>query len=108
MISVSRFDGLPPGEEVGWQAEIERCAYRLWERRGRRHGFDLEDWLEAEQRAESESREIEYREADEPLSIRRENGTCHRCLDELFADSGEDNSLSSASMWAHSQILLGP
>lgn len=28
--------------------EITRVAYELFERRGRVHGHDLEDWLEAE------------------------------------------------------------
>ena len=29
--------------------EVARAAYELFERRGRVHGHDLEDWLEAEQ-----------------------------------------------------------
>ena len=28
--------------------EVARVAYELFERRGRTHGHDLEDWLEAE------------------------------------------------------------
>ncbi len=28
--------------------EIARVAYELWEHRGRAHGHDFEDWLEAE------------------------------------------------------------
>lgn len=28
--------------------EIARLAYELYEKKGRRHGCDLEDWLEAE------------------------------------------------------------
>ncbi len=28
--------------------EISQRAYALYERRGRQHGFDLEDWLRAE------------------------------------------------------------
>ena len=28
--------------------EISRVAYKLFERRGFKHGHDLEDWLEAE------------------------------------------------------------
>ena len=28
--------------------EITRVAYELYEKRGRAHGHDLEDWLEAE------------------------------------------------------------
>jgi hypothetical protein len=27
---------------------IAAKAYELWEQRGRRHGYDLEDWFEAE------------------------------------------------------------
>jgi hypothetical protein len=27
---------------------IARRAYELWDLRGRRHGFDVEDWLDAE------------------------------------------------------------
>ena len=30
------------------QAEVARVAYQLFERRGRVHGHDLQDWLEAE------------------------------------------------------------
>jgi hypothetical protein len=27
---------------------VRELAYRLWAARGRQHGFDLEDWLDAE------------------------------------------------------------
>lgn len=30
------------------QEEVARVAYELWERRGRAHGGDVSDWLEAE------------------------------------------------------------
>ena len=30
------------------QNEVAQAAYELFERRGRVHGHDLEDWLEAE------------------------------------------------------------
>lgn len=36
------------GEFVGDPEEVARAAYGLFERRGRAHGHDLEDWLEAE------------------------------------------------------------
>jgi len=37
------------GLEPPSRDEIERLAYRLYERRGRRDGRDLDDWLTAEQ-----------------------------------------------------------
>jgi hypothetical protein len=30
------------------QEQIAQRAYQLWEKRGKAHGSDLEDWLEAE------------------------------------------------------------
>ena len=36
------------GELVGDPEEVARVAYEFFERRGRAHGYDLEDWLEAE------------------------------------------------------------
>jgi len=30
------------------QGEVARVAYELFEQRGREHGHDLEDWIEAE------------------------------------------------------------
>jgi len=30
------------------QEQIERRAYELFEQRGRIHGFDIDDWLQAE------------------------------------------------------------
>lgn len=39
---------------VGWEQpsasadEVAQVAYELFERRGRMHGYDLEDWIEAE------------------------------------------------------------
>ena len=33
--------------------DIARLAYELFERRGRRHGAELEDWLEAERQLTS-------------------------------------------------------
>ncbi len=35
--------GYPAREEA-----IRRRAYELFERRGRKHGYDLQDWLDAE------------------------------------------------------------
>ena len=37
-----------PGELEALRARIEERAYQLYEQRGRREGYDLEDWLEAE------------------------------------------------------------
>jgi DUF2934 family protein len=37
------------GVEPPSRDEIERLAYRLYEKRGRRDGRDLDDWLDAEQ-----------------------------------------------------------
>ena len=30
------------------QDAISSCAYRLYEQRGREHGYDVDDWLRAE------------------------------------------------------------
>ena len=38
------------------QAQIARKAHELHQQRGRRHGFDLEDWLEAERQVLGEGR----------------------------------------------------
>ena len=35
-------------EPVRDPQEVARVAYEFFERRGRAHGYDLEDWLEAE------------------------------------------------------------
>ena len=44
--------------------EIARVAYELYEKRGRAHGHELENWLEAErivmERHERHAREIEH------------------------------------------------
>ncbi|MDP2754083.1 MAG: DUF2934 domain-containing protein [Nitrospirota bacterium] len=44
--------------------EIARVAYELYEKRGRAHGHELEDWLEAErivmERHERHAKEIEH------------------------------------------------
>jgi len=44
--------------------EIARVAYELYEKRGRAHGDELEDWLEAErivmERHERHAKEIEH------------------------------------------------
>jgi hypothetical protein len=37
-----------PAEDL--HTRIAECAYDLYERRGRQHGFELDDWLEAERR----------------------------------------------------------
>ena len=38
-------NGVPPSN---LRARIEQLAYQLYEQRGRRHGDDWKDWLEAE------------------------------------------------------------
>lgn len=45
---------------------IEKRAYELYERRGREHGHDLEDWVEAE--AEIFGRRDSYPSAEEGSS----------------------------------------
>jgi len=44
--------------------EIARVAYELYEKRGKAHGYELEDWLEAErivmERHERHAKEIEH------------------------------------------------
>jgi hypothetical protein len=37
------------GESPSASGDIERRAYERYEARGREHGHDLQDWLEAEQ-----------------------------------------------------------
>jgi hypothetical protein len=39
----------PQEEAVDYTAEIAEVAYSYWESRGRQHGYDVEDWLAAEQ-----------------------------------------------------------
>ena len=33
---------------VSKEDAVRELAYRLWAARGRQHGFDLQDWLDAE------------------------------------------------------------
>ena len=33
---------------VSKEDAVRELAYRLWAARGRKHGFDLQDWLDAE------------------------------------------------------------
>lgn len=44
--------GNPPSNPIelpdGMWERIARKAYELWEQRGRRTGYDFEDWLDAE------------------------------------------------------------
>ncbi len=35
---------------VSKEDAVRELAYRLWAARGRQHGFDLQDWLDAEWR----------------------------------------------------------
>ena len=51
-------------KKKGIYDEIARVAYELYEKRGRAHGHELEDWLEAErivmERHERHAKEIEH------------------------------------------------
>ena len=38
----------PSAISDGWQKQIERLAFQLYEARGREDGHDLDDWLRAE------------------------------------------------------------
>jgi len=38
----------PPAETGDIQEQIRQRAYELFEQRGCQHGFDVEDWLQAE------------------------------------------------------------
>lgn len=42
--------GQMPGAGEDLHSRIAECAYDLYERRGRQHGYELDDWLEAERR----------------------------------------------------------
>ncbi|HLE09320.1 MAG TPA: DUF2934 domain-containing protein [Thermodesulfobacteriota bacterium] len=48
--------------------EIAKTAYELFEKSGRVHGRDVENWLEAERIVKAMSRESEKREARKPAS----------------------------------------
>jgi len=51
-------------KKKGIHEEIARVAYELYEKRGRAHGHELEDWLDAErivmERHARHAKEIEY------------------------------------------------
>jgi uncharacterized protein involved in type VI secretion and phage assembly len=55
--------------------EIAKVAYELYEKRGRAHGNELEDWLEAErivmERHERHAREMEH---EAPISEKEKRG----------------------------------
>ncbi len=42
-----------PGN-AAMEEEIRRRAYELFERRGKKHGYDLQDWLHAEGQVSAE------------------------------------------------------
>jgi Protein of unknown function (DUF2934) len=42
------FDSSHRPSETSRQQQIETRAYKLYEQRGREHGRDVEDWLQAE------------------------------------------------------------
>jgi Protein of unknown function (DUF2934) len=51
-------------KKKGIYDEIARVAYELYEKRGRAHGYEKEDWLEAERivmkRHERHAKEVEH------------------------------------------------
>jgi hypothetical protein len=51
-------------KKKGIHDEIARVAYKLYEKRGKAHGHELEDWLEAEkivmEKHERHAKEIEH------------------------------------------------
>jgi len=52
----------------GLHDEITRVAYELYEKRGRAHGHELEDWLEAE-RIVTEKHERHARETEQEAEV---------------------------------------
>lgn len=49
-------------DEKGLYKETEKLAYEIHEKRGKVHGYDLDDWLEAERMVlERFAKEIETR-----------------------------------------------
>jgi hypothetical protein len=47
-ISAKADSTLPPAVRTLSESEIAKRAYEIFERRGRGHGADMEDWLNAE------------------------------------------------------------
>lgn len=52
----------------GLHDEITRVAYELYEKRGRAHGYELEDWLEAE-KIVMEKHERHARETEQEIDV---------------------------------------
>jgi hypothetical protein len=52
----------------GLHDEIARVAYELYEKRGRAHGLDLKDWLEAE-KIVTEKHERHGRETEQQTDV---------------------------------------
>ena len=52
----------------GIHDEIARVAYELYEKRGRTHGYEFEDWLEAE-KIVMEKHERHARETEQEVDI---------------------------------------
>jgi hypothetical protein len=42
---------MTPQSQAQLRALTEKMAYELWEKKGRRHGQDVENWIEAEKMA---------------------------------------------------------
>ena len=51
-------------KKKGIYDEIARVAYELYEKRGKTHGYEIEDWLEAErivlERRKRHAKEVEH------------------------------------------------
>jgi hypothetical protein len=54
--------------EKGLHDEVARVAYELYKKRGRAHGHDLEDWLEAE-KIVTEKHERHARETEQQADV---------------------------------------
>jgi len=54
--------------EKGLHDEVARVAYELYKKRGRAHGHDLEDWLEAE-KIVTEKHERHARETEQQVDV---------------------------------------
>jgi hypothetical protein len=49
---------------------VRELAYRLWEARGRLHGFDLQDWLDAERLiGDSKNSESSMNAPEPPIKV---------------------------------------
>jgi Protein of unknown function (DUF2934) len=63
-----KMERVEPGDQDGRQEEIALIAYSYWQSRGCVDGYDVEDWLMAEQ-------EVEARHAPRRPELRKEART---------------------------------